>query len=268
MTFRRPLSILFAAAALAAACGPKPAPAPTVTDPAPDAPPATPAAPTAESIIEAHIEATGGRAAREAVTSMRALATMRIAKLGIGGKMEMMLKVPNLARVVVDIDGLGRTENGSDGTTVWQKNAMTGARVLEGEERERTLRDGMLHAELKWRELYSKAELLGEAEFEGAAVWKLQMTTTLGDVETLYYDRETRLLVGKEAISKTQMGEIPTRSRYVEYQTYGGLKMPNKLVESTQGMDIEITMDQVELNPTLPADTFAVPADVIPLIKK
>ena len=39
---------------------------------------------------------------------MRATGTMRIAKLGIGGKIEMMMKVPNLARVTVEIDGLGR----------------------------------------------------------------------------------------------------------------------------------------------------------------
>lgn len=238
--------------------------APAATTPAP----APSAEPTAESILEGHVEATGGRAARQAVTTMRATGTMKIAKLGIGGKVEMKLRSPNLAHVVVDIDGIGRTENGSDGTTVWERNAMTGARVLEGHERERSLRAAMLHADLEWRTLYTKAELVGEAEFEGRPAWKLQLTTPLGDVETLYYDRETKLALGKEEIAKTQMGDMPTRSVYAEYKTYGDLKMASRVVESTQGMDIEITLDAVELNPSLPADAFAVPADVAPLIKK
>jgi outer membrane lipoprotein-sorting protein len=259
------LAVTVAACKKAPVAGPAgPAPASTTT-PATSAPAAQP---TAESIIEDHITATGGRAAREAMTSMRATGTMRMAKLGINGKLELMMKAPNLARVVVDIDGIGRTENGSDGTTVWEKTAMTGARILEGAERERSLRSSMLHADVKWRELYTKAELAGEVEFADRPAWKLLMTTPLGDVETHYYDRETKLALGKEEIAKTQMGELPTRSVYAEYKTYGALKMASRVIESTQGMDIEITIDSVELDPTLPADAFAVPADVAPLIKK
>lgn len=253
---------------LAAACGGKAAtPAPVPPENAPP-PPQVVAAPTAESIIEAYIEATGGRAAREAVHSLRGSGTIRITKLGIGGKIAMMMQAPNLAHVIVDIDGLGRTENGCDGTTVWEKNSMTGARILEGAERERSLRDGMLHADLIWRELFPKVELLGKADFEGRPAWKVQLTSTAGDLETAYYDRETHLQLGKEAIAKTQMGEIPTRSHYAHYARYGAITLPDKIIESTQGMDIELTLDQVELNPTLPADAFAVPADVVPLIKK
>ncbi|HUQ07687.1 MAG TPA: hypothetical protein VM261_34570 [Kofleriaceae bacterium] len=245
----------------------EPAATPATAAAAEPAPP-TSAEPTAESILEGHIAATGGRAAREATKSMRATGTMRIAKLGIGGKVSMTMKAPDLAYVVVDIDGLGRNENGSDGTTVWEKSAMTGARILEGAERERSLRRSRLNADLEWRELYSKVELVGEAEFEGRPAWKVQLTSPLGDVETQYFDRETKLALGKEEITKTQMGEMPTRSAYFDYKTYGKLKMSSRLVESMQGMDIEITLESVELDPTLPPDTFAVPAELRALIKK
>ncbi|MBZ0235914.1 MAG: hypothetical protein K8M05_26540 [Deltaproteobacteria bacterium] len=260
--------VLLALVFLAAACS-KQAPAAEPAAPATPTPsPAAPTTPTAESIIEAHITATGGRAARQAITSMRATGTMRIAKVGIGGKVEMRMRAPNLAHVVVDIDGLGRTQNGSDGTTVWEKSAMTGARVLEGAERERALRAATLHSELAWRELFTKVELLGEAEFAGRPAWKLAFTTPLGDVETHYYDRETKLELGKEEIAKTQMGEFPTRSTYADYKSYGGLMMASKVIETTQGMDIELTIDAVEMNPSLPADAFAVPADIAPLVAK
>jgi hypothetical protein len=261
-----------AAAATLGACTKVPVAEPATT-PATSSAAATPApppdaAPTAESILEGHIAATGGRAAREANTTMRATGTMRIAKLGIGGKVSMTMKAPDLAHVVVDIDGLGRNENGSDGTTVWEKSAMTGARILEGAERERSLRRGRMNADLEWRQLYTKVELLGEAEFEGRPAWKLQLTSPLGDVETQYFDRETKLALGKEEITKTQMGEMPTRSAYFDYKTYGNLKMSSRMVESMQGMDIEIVLDSVELNPTIPPDTFAVPAELKALIKK
>ena len=255
-----------------AACGGKPAP--VVGPPQPGdsgggaaVEPAAPAVPTAEQIIEASIEASGGREARAKITSMRTTGKMQIAKLGIAGKVSAASQAPNLARVIVDIDGLGRTENGSDGTTVWEKSAMTGARVLAGAERERTLRKFRLHADLEWRTLYKKTELIGEAEFEGRPAWKLAFTTPLDDVETVYYDRETKLPLGSEEIAKTQMGDMPTRSVVRAWRDDGGIKTVSVMVESTAGMDIEITIEQVELNPTLPADTFAVPKDVIPLIK-
>jgi hypothetical protein len=250
-----------------AACSRAPA-APAAPAEPPVAQPAEPAAPTAESIIEAYIEATGGRAAREQITALRAFGTMRIAKLGIGGKVEMITRTPNLAVVTVDIDGLGRNQNGSDGTTVWEKAAMTGARVLEGAERERSLRKFMLHADMQWRTLYTKVELVGPVTFEGKEAWKVQFTTPLGDVETSYYDQATTLALGSEEIAKTQMGEMPTRTVYLEWGEHGGLKMPTKILESTAGLEIEVTLDKVELNPSLAADAFAVPPDVIPLIKK
>ncbi len=253
-----------------AACTPAPvAPSePTQAVPAgPVAAPAEPAAPTAESIIEASIEASGGRAARERITSMRTTGKMQIVKLGISGKVSSMSKAPNLALIVVDIDGLGRTENGCDGTTVWEKSAMTGSRVLAGTERQRMLRKFTLNADLKWREMYKQAELVGEVEFAGRPTWKVQFTTPLDDLETVYYDRETRLPIGSEEIAKTQMGDMPTRSVVKAWRDDGGIKTASHMVETTAGMEIEVTLDTVELNPTLPADAFAVPKDVIPLIK-
>lgn len=266
----RNVLFVLALTAAATACNKAPVAEPTAPTPASStaAAPAPAAEPDPESILEGHVAATGGRAARQAVTTMRATGKMQIAKLGVGGKVAMTMKAPNLAHVVVDMDGIGRIENGSDGTHVWEKNAMTGARVLEGPERERSLRNSMLHSDLEWRTLYTNAELEGEVEFEGRPAWKLKLTTPLGDVETQYFDRETKLALGKEAIATSQMGEIPTRSVYAEYQTYGKLKMASRVVETTQGMDIEIVLESVELNPSLPADAFAVPADIAPLIKK
>jgi hypothetical protein len=256
---------------IAAACTPAPV-APSEPNPPPAAEPAEPtaaepAAPTAESIIEASIEASGGRAARERITAMRSTGKMQIAKLGISGKVTAMNQAPNLALLVVDIDGLGRTENGCDGKTVWEKSAMTGSRVLAGTERERMLRKFTLNPDLKWREMYKKAELVGEVEFEGRPAWKIQFTTPLDDIETVYYDRETRLPLGSEEVAKTQMGDMPTKSVIRAWRDDGGIKTASQMVEITAGMQIEVTLDTVELNPTLPPETFAVPKDVIPLMK-
>lgn len=251
-----------------AACGSKAAAPAAPAPPAGGEPVVTaPAAPTAEAIIEAYIEATGGRAVREKITALRAFGTMKVAKLGIGGKVEMITRTPNLTLVTVDIDGIGRQQNGSDGTVVWEKASMTGARVLQGQERERSLRKAILHAELQWKTLYTTVELAGEVEFQGKPAWKVLSTTPLGDVETSYYDRETKLALGSEEIAKTQMGDMPTRSVILEWGEHGGLKMPTKIVESTAGMEIEVTIDKVELNPELAADAFAVPPDVMKLIK-
>jgi outer membrane lipoprotein-sorting protein len=257
-----------AVALAAAACHKTPAAQPTGPAPATTtATPAEPAKPTAESILEDYVTATGGRAAREAVTSMRATGTMRIAKLGVGGRLEMQMKAPNLMRLSIEIEGLGKMESGSDGKTVWEKNAMTGARVLEGNERERALRGAMLQSDLMWRELYTKVELVGEVEFEGHPAYKLEMTTPLGDVETVYFDRETKLELGKEEVSKTQMGEFPTRSVFYDYKTYGSIKMSSRMTETAQGVETELTLENVELNPTLAADAFVLPADIKPLVK-
>ncbi len=252
--------------ALVSACGGRtpPATSPATTPPAAIQPTA---APTAESILEAAIEATGGRGARAGLTAMRATGTMRVPSIGLEGKVEMLVSAPRSMRLRVDLGGLGMQESGTDGAVAWDQSSMTGARVLAGAERERTLRTATFHAELHWRELYAKVELAGEATFADRPAWKLVATTAEGETETLYFDRETRLALGSEATVTSQMGAIATTTVLRDYAAYGPIKMPRTVTQRAQGMEFEISFDQIEWNPTLAADAFALPPAVRALVK-
>jgi hypothetical protein len=59
------------------------------------------------------------------------------------------------------------------------------------------------------------------------------------------------------------MGEIQTTSLFSDYRPVGGgLQMPHRTELSAMAQQQVITIDQVELNPSLPPDRFAVPPDI------
>jgi hypothetical protein len=259
------LSLAALSALAAAACG--------SSQPAGDRPaggePAAQPTTTAEQILDRYIEVTGGEAAYRAVKAVKVTGTFSIPKAGLTGKLEIYQAAPSNIYMHVEFPGMGIHETGVSGDVAWERSAMTGSRIVEGEERDRALLDATLNAEVDWRRHY-RAELAGTEELEGRPAHKIVLTPIItgregrgGRPRTRFYDQETGLLVRGEEVQASQMGEIQTTSLFSDYRPVGGgLKMPHRTELSAMGQQQVITIDQVELNPSLPPDRFAVPADI------
>ena len=85
--------------------------------------------PKAEAVLDRYLEVTGGKAAYEKVHSEVTKGTMEVAGRGIKGALQSFQAEPYLEYTVVDLEGIGKVESGSDGDVFWERSAVTPARM-------------------------------------------------------------------------------------------------------------------------------------------
>jgi hypothetical protein len=168
----------------------------------------------------------------------------------------------------VNFQGLGKMEQGTDGQTVWERNAITGARVLQGEEKTTRLRDAWFNEEVDWRKLYKKAECVGEEPVEGKPCYKVNLTTAEGAVVAKYFDKESGLETKTVATVKTQMGDLPTEAVQSDYKKVDGILLPHRVQQKALTQQIVITIDKVQHNIEMPAGRFELPEDIKKVAEK
>src|SRR5215467_12699217 len=91
--------------------------------------------PKAEAILDKYVEVTGGKAAYEKLHSEITTGKMEIAGKGINGSVMSYRAAPNKSYTEIEIQGLGKMREGSDGATFWSLSAFQGPHLKEGDEK-------------------------------------------------------------------------------------------------------------------------------------
>jgi hypothetical protein len=224
--------------------------------------------PKADEILDKFVEATGGRAAYEKVHTEKWNGTFEFLGKGIKGKVTSYRAEPNKSVTVVELEGVGTIQDGTDGQTAWQSSSLQGPRVKQGDERDASLREATLRAPLYWRKLYKHAETTGSEMVGGQPCYKVVLTPESGKPETQYYDKKSGLLVKVTMVMASPMGEIPSETELGEYKEESGLRQPHRVQQKALGQEFLINIDHVDYNVDIPSDRFDVPADVKALIPK
>jgi len=117
----------------------------------------------------------------------------------------------NKSYTVIDIPGIGKVEEGFDGETAWEMNALQGAASKTARRRRHRafLEDSMLSS----CATTIPRQTLGSEDVEGKSTWKVEMTPKEGKPEVFYFDKNTMLLVRTTATIATALGEIPWTRR-------------------------------------------------------
>jgi hypothetical protein len=223
---------------------------------------------TGEAVLDNFLAVTGGTATYSKIHSTVLKGTMTMAAMGLKGSMTMYAAEPNKVSMVGELAGVGKIVEGSDGTNAWSFSAMQGPQLKKGDELADSLREAVFQKELQWKSIYKSAELNGTEDVESKPAYIVVLTPKNGAAETQYYDKDSGLLVRHQSIRKTAFGEIPVDVAISDYRKECGVTMPHNMVQSVAGQKIEIHIDSVDCNPTLPADTFQPPPEVKALINK
>lgn len=218
---------------------------------------------TVDEILAKNAEAKGG------LDKLRALSSIRFTgKMTMGGGMEapivMTKKRPEMMRMDFTIQGMTGTQ-AYDGTGGWMLMPFMGKKEAEPlsadmlkEVKDMADFDGPFIDSAKKG---YKVELLGKSEMEGTQAYKLKMTRD-GQETIVYIDADSFLDIKAEAKRKVQGQEVEGETTYGNYQEFGGLLFPMSIEMKAKGMPAgqTITLEKVELNPTLGDDTFKMPA--------
>jgi len=223
--------------------------------------------PSAETVLQHFIDATGGKAAYDAVKTRVSTGTFSLTGKGINGSYKMYQALPAKAYAVLDIEGVGKTEDGTDGKIAWEMSAMTGARIKTGPEAATEIRDGALDAHTNWKSYYKSADVAGSDMVGDKSCWKVVLTPNEGEPENNWFDKTSGLLLRESATLDTPMGKIPVEADYTDYRKQGDILLPFKLTQTVAGQQFEIVLNKVELNVEVPVSRFNIPAEIQALQK-
>ena len=218
--------------------------------------------PTGEAILDKYIEVTGGKAAYEKVRNQVSTAVMEFTGKGVKANVTMYHAEPSKSYTVIDIEGIGKMEEGTDGTVVWERSALKGPRIKTGEERAVSLRGASMGHDVHWRDYFRKVECTGVEPIDGHVSYRVVLTPNEGQPETRYYDKASSLLVRTNMIVKTEMGEIPAETMVADYRKVDGVLLPFVIKQKVLGQEFSVTVQSVKNNVEIPKDRFALPEDV------
>jgi len=224
--------------------------------------------PKGEEILDRYIEVTGGKAAYEKLQSDSRTAKMEFVGKGVSSQLTIFRLAPNKSYTRMDMPGMGQIEEGCDGSVAWSNSLIQGPRIKEGEERSLTLLTTAFNGELRWRELFEKAEVLGVEDVGGQACYKVALTSKEGLKQTRFYDKKTGLLVKISMVAKAQMGDMPVDSTVSDYRAVDGILIAHKTTVSVLGSEMITTLESVKFNAEIDASRFQLPKAIQALLKK
>lgn len=225
--------------------------------------------PKADTILDHYIEVTGGKANYEKRKSEIETGTLEIAAMGIKGALTRYAQAPNNLRSVIEVEGLGKIEEGVSDGIAWSNTAMTGPHVKDGIEKAQAMREATFNLVLNWRSQYTKAETAGVETVNGEECYKVVLTPNQGKPETQFYSKKSGLMLKAMATVEGPQGEQETESTASDYKDFGGgVLSPSKMTQKAGPVEFTITITGVKVNETIPADKFAVPDDVKALAAK
>ncbi len=246
----------------------KPAPAPAPAPAAPAVPVADKSLPSGKEVLERFVEKTGGRAAYEKVSARVVHGFMEVPARNIKAAYTVNQAAPNKYRLTIEIPGMGRFDEGSDGATMWAMDPMQGPRVVAGEELEQKSRAMAFNAELEPQEYWKTMETVGVEAVKGSPAYKVLLTPANGPATTNWYDVESGLLVKTAAVQKMAMGDVPTETATGEYKEFHGIRLSTLQTLAVLGMEQRMTIEKVEHPEKVADEVFALPVEIKALVEK
>jgi len=224
--------------------------------------------PKAETILDRYVEVTGGKAAYAKLHSETTTGMMELPAMGIKGKMTAYHAEPDFTLVEINIEGMGKMVEGSNGQVAWSTNSMQGPRVKEGNEKAEALLHSQFNGDLRWRDLYSKAETAGVEGVDGKDCYKVVLTPKTGNPIIKWFDKDSGLLLKMRVKANSPMGEIESDSLLSDYRKEGDITVAHKVVQRLATLETSMTIDGVKYNAEIPKDKFELPDEIKALVNK
>jgi hypothetical protein len=172
------------------------------------------------------VKATGGAAAWNAHKTAHYTMETTLQGMGMGGKGERFQTITHKALTIMEMTGLGRVREGTNGKVAWTEDPLQGIRYLEGQEEEQTRIGSSWNADMHAAELFAKLEAATEPGPNGVTLECVIATPKLGKPLRSCYDARTHLQVSQSGVRASPQGDMPFRATLGGWREVGGVKIP------------------------------------------
>jgi outer membrane lipoprotein-sorting protein len=218
---------------------------------------------TVDEIVSKHIQAQGGLEKLKTVKTIRYSGKMQLGQ-GLEAPAVLEKKRPNSLRMEFTVQGLTGVQ-AYDGKTGWMLMPFGGKKDPEpmGEDELKAFTeeadfDGPL---VDYKEKGNKVELVGKEPVEGTDAYKLKVTLKNGEVDYVYLDTDSYLVLKQESKRTVRGAERESEVNLGDYKEVEGLVIPFSFEMGQKGMPQKqkIIIEKVELNPAIEDTRFKMP---------
>jgi hypothetical protein len=240
--------------------------------------------PPADQILDKYIQALGGAQRLAGLTSFVAKGTsLGFAGFGGGAQVQIFAKAPNQRTVLIefkDDPGRGDSTRTFNGRAGWIKTPL--AVLTEYEVSGGDLDGARLDAQLSFpgqiKQVLSNWRVGSPTTIDdlpGPSSQTSQQSNVIGQnrevqvvqgngpgglIATLYFDKESGLLVREVRYGKSPIGRVPTQIDYGDYRDVSGIKMPFRWTFAWLGGRDSIELKEVQMNVPIDAAMFGRPS--------
>lgn len=223
------------------------------------------ALPSGRAIVAKHVEAIGGEAAYRAIKSVRARGRFSIAAQGIGGTVELISARPAKILSRMTLSGIGQIENGYNGSIGWILSPISGPELLTGRQLAEVADDAWFDATLHSPDHVKELTTVGRVEFDGHQAFRVRVVSQTGIEQTEYFDTQSGLLIGSEAVRATPQGQVPTVTIMRDYKKFGAILQATTFIQRAAGFEHIVTLTSCDYD-VVDDDAFDPPASVKALV--
>ena len=223
-----------------------------------DAAEAVERAPEPEAVLEAHVEAIGGREALAKVRSLYVESSVELPARGVTGESRSWWRDGSFL-VEEQLEGLGVSAAGYDGTTLWVKDSFRGWREVEGKEAELYARGSSPFLIADWQKHFTKAEYVGTRKDGERELIDLRLVTPLDQAVVMSFDAETHRLRETAFDEPTPQGSRRVVVRAENYEPAEGIAFARLQVTRSPLGEVRQSITKIDLHPEIDANRFAPP---------
>ncbi|HJU91850.1 MAG TPA: tetratricopeptide repeat protein [Pyrinomonadaceae bacterium] len=204
--------------------------------------------PTVDEVLSKYVEALGGSAAINAVTSRVMKGSVDIAGISRGGTFENYAQAPNKMLEAMDAYPMGAVKIGYNGRSGWARSK-DGLRVLKGKDLIWLQRDADFYAlHMVNKNRYEKVTLAGTSKIGYRDVYVLDLQLAAGAVDRVYLDTKTYLPARLNTVLTLGNASGAVEVYFDDWRAVDGIKFPFSISQRSLKLTMSITIKEIKHN--------------------
>lgn len=181
---------------------------------------------TPQAVIRRWVDAMGGESAVRRNTNRVTVGSLDLPAMGAAVTLTMVAQAPDRRVTSINIPGFGDMKSGFDGKEGWRTNPQTGAvDEVTGDQlaQEKVEADYWMLVELEKR--FPALELKAAEKVGDRDCYVVDAVAPGAKPDRFFFDKETGLLVRRDAEALTPIGKLATETLFEDYREVNGIKV-------------------------------------------
>jgi hypothetical protein len=212
--------------------------------------------PSVDTVLDRFVQALGGRAALEKITTMAFKGVMNVSGATGPGKTEEYFEYPDHFAAIAEIPGYGTVRTVSDGKNAWNVDPKKGVTNFSGAQLADLTHRGDIHWDLKLRDYYPDLAVIGRKNVDGRDAWELESTVD-GWTYRFFFDTGTGLLIRFDTDTHEPGGDSSVLVG--DYRQVGPIRFSFAASMKTAKGGWSRQLSEVKLNGPIDRSVFAKP---------